>query len=379
MAKMKGALTNPFIVSGYESPDYFCDREAETERMVTELMNGNNLTLISPRRMGKTGLIHHAFRRLKLDDQSVLTLYVDLLPTSCLADLARSFSIAVMEQMDASPMTILKKAAQLFSRLRPALSFDPVSGAPKFSVDIAPGEEQMTIEQIFSYLKNSGRQCFVAFDEFQQVAYYPETNVEAFLRSHIQFLGNVRFVFSGSQSHMLAEMFHSPKRPFYSSASSLSIGPIDRGKYYAFASGFFKKAGRDLPEEVFNSVYDMYEGHTWYVQKVLNKLYGYRTREIDGSIVLIAVREILSDNEYYYQSILRAYSKGQGKLLKAIAKEGRVKEILSGGFLAKYGLNAASSVRGSLKRLLDDEQVYRDVEGYMVYDRFMSEWLKGLN
>lgn len=376
---MKDALTNPFIVSGYESPDYFCDRETETERMVIELMNGNNLTLISPRRMGKTGLIHHAFRRLKLDDQSVLTIYVDLLPTNCLADLAKSFSIAVMEQMDASPMTILKKAARLFSRLRPALSFDPLSGAPKFSVDIAPGEEQMTIEQIFSYLKNSGRQCFVAFDEFQQVAYYPETNVEAFLRSHIQFLGNVHFVFSGSQSHMLSEMFHSPKRPFYSSASSLSIGPIDRGKYYVFASDFFKKAGRDLPEEVFNSVYDRYDGHTWYVQKVLNKLYGYRTKEIDGSNVLIAIREILSDNEYYYQSILRAYSKGQGKLLKAIAKEDLVKEILSGGFLAKYGLNAASSVRGSLKRLLDDEQIYRDAEGYIVYDRFMSEWLKGLN
>ena len=75
---------------------------------------------------------------------------------------------------------------------------------------------------------------------------------------------------------------------------------------------------------------------------------------------------------------LRAYAKGQVKLLKAIAREGRVTEILSGAFISKHGLSATSSVRGALKRLVDDELIYRDARGYIVYDRFFAEWLRAI-
>ena len=52
---------NPFIISGYISPEYFCDREEETARMLNAIENGRHITLFSPRRMGKTGLIRHLF------------------------------------------------------------------------------------------------------------------------------------------------------------------------------------------------------------------------------------------------------------------------------------------------------------------------------
>ena len=83
----------------------------------------------------------------------------------------------------------------------------------------------------------------------------------------------------------------------------------------------------------------------------------------------------MADNEYYYQMLLRAYTKGQVKLLKAIAMEGKVREITSGTFISRYGLSATSSVKGALKRLLDDELVCPDLKGYMVYDKFFNEWL----
>lgn len=56
---------NPFLISGYYSPEYFCNREQETQTITDALYNGRNLTLIAPRRMGKTGLIKHVFPRLK--------------------------------------------------------------------------------------------------------------------------------------------------------------------------------------------------------------------------------------------------------------------------------------------------------------------------
>ena len=58
----KTMIRNPFITSGYVSADYFCDRRFESEQLVREVMNGNNLALVSTRRMGKTGLIRHCFQ-----------------------------------------------------------------------------------------------------------------------------------------------------------------------------------------------------------------------------------------------------------------------------------------------------------------------------
>jgi len=51
-------LRNPFVYEGYESPEYFCDRTEETEKVISHLQNGRNLTLVSPRKIGKTGLIN---------------------------------------------------------------------------------------------------------------------------------------------------------------------------------------------------------------------------------------------------------------------------------------------------------------------------------
>ena len=250
-----------------------------------------------------------------------------------------------------------------------------VTGKPKVTLDIANGTEIHSIEQVFQYLKQSGKTCYIAFDEFQQIAHYPEKNMEALLRSHIQDLHNVHFIFSGSQVHMLEEMFLSPKRPFYQSTSEKTIGTIAIDAYFDFASEFFKKQGRELPHDVFCKIYQQYEGHTWYIQMILNRIYAKKTRIIDFELVQGCISDILTENEYYYQHLLKAYTKGQAKLLKAIAKEKVVKEITSGSFISKYGLTATSSVKGALSRLIDDEVIYRSDNGYIIYDRFFGEWL----
>ena len=75
-------------------------------------------------------------------------------------------------------------------------------------------------------MKLSGKRCYVALDEFQQIQYYPQEGLEALLRSYIQFLPNVYFIFSGSRQHMMEEMFLSANRPFFQSAMVMSLGSI---------------------------------------------------------------------------------------------------------------------------------------------------------
>ena len=44
-------LNNPFVTSGYIAPEYFCDRERETEELLRWLVNENNVAIISTSRM----------------------------------------------------------------------------------------------------------------------------------------------------------------------------------------------------------------------------------------------------------------------------------------------------------------------------------------
>lgn len=372
---MEHQINNPFLISGYESPAYFCDRKKETEKLLETLRNGRNITLTSPRRLGKTSLIKHVFHLLRQQDPKTAAIYIDLYPTESLYDFTQAFSSAVLGQLDSSPVKVLKRIASLFKGLRPSLTVDQVTGQPKVGLDIAAGTEAGTLEQVFSYLKQTGKTCYIAFDEFQQIARYPEQNVEALFRSFIQDLHNVHFIFSGSQAHMLGEMFLSPKRPFYQSTSEITIGTIDEEAYFDFAAAFFKDQGRVLPKEVFHQVYDLYEGYTWYIQMVLNRLYAKAGRSLDEKLVQESIRDILRENEFYYQHLLQVYPKGQVKLMKAIAKEKKVKEIMAGAFISKYGLTATSSVKSALSRMLDEEIIYRSSNGYLVYDRFFGQWL----
>lgn len=368
---------NPFLISGYYSPEFFCDREQETRTILDALHNGRNVTLIAPRRMGKTGLIRHAFYRLKEQQPDIVTFYLDIYSTQSLGDFVRLFAAAVLGKLDSAPQKALSRIRQFLRSCRPVFTFDEMTGVPKVTIDVAPAEEENTLKEIFEYLGSSEKRCYVAIDEFQQIAEYQEKGVEALLRSYIQFLPNVNFIFAGSKQHLMQEMFTSSKRPFYQSTQPLTIGPIQRDEYAGFAIGHFAMRNVRLPQDVFGSIYEKYEGHTWYVQCLLNRLYGY-DRDVDMELAAYATEQILSEYSYTYADLLKAYTSGQVRLLKAIAKEGSVKEVLAGDFISTYRLRAASSVSAALKKLLENELVYHAADGYMVYDRFMGEWLRGL-
>ena len=337
---------NPFLISGYYSPEFFCDREQETGTILDALHNGRNVALIAPRRMGKTGLVRHAFYRLKEEQPDIVTFYLDTYSTQSLGDFVRLFASTVLGQLDSVPQKALSRIRQFVRSCRPVFTFDELTGVPKVTIDVAPAEEENTLK-----------------------------GVEALLRSYIQFLSNVNFIFAGSKQHMMQEMFTSSKRPFYQSTQPLTIGPIQQDEYANFATGHFSLHNLELSQDIFNSIYEKYEGHTWYVQCLLNRLYGY-DRDVDMKLVAYAIDQILSEYSYTYADMLKAYSSGQVRLLKAIAKEGCVKEVLAGDFISAYRLRAASSVSAALKKLLGNEQVYQTSGGYMIYDRFMGEWLR---
>ena len=138
---------NPFLISGYYSPEFFCDREQETGTILDALHNGRNVALIAPRRMGKTGLVRHAFYRLKEEQPDIVTFYLDTYSTQSLGDFVRLFASTVLGQLDSVPQKALSRIRQFVRSCRPVFTFDELPGVPKVTIDVAPAEEENTLEE----------------------------------------------------------------------------------------------------------------------------------------------------------------------------------------------------------------------------------------
>jgi DNA-binding transcriptional ArsR family regulator len=300
---------------------------------------------------------------------------LDIYATQSLGDFVRLLANTVLGKLDSAPQKALNRVSQFLRSCHPVITFEELTGLPIITIDVAPTEEERTLKEIFDYLGSSEKRCYIAIDEFQQITEYPEAGVEALLRSYIQFLPNVSFIFAGSRQHVMQEMFTSSKKPFYQSTQLLTLDSIDQNKYAEFAIAHFDKNSVQLPRAVFDAIYEKFSGHTWYVQCLLNRLYGYN-RNVNMELVAYATAQITGEMSYSYADLLKAYSAGHIRLIKAIAKEGAVKEVLSGTFISKYNLRASSSVSSALKKLLNNEIVYQSKDGYIVYDRFMNEWLR---
>ena len=367
---------NPFLVYGYHSPAYFCDRETETQKIISALNNERNLTLIAPRRMGKTGLIKNVFHNMAEQEKKIFCFYMDIYSTRDLKAFVQVLAKTVLGELDTLSQSALRKLMSFFKSCRPVISADERTGTPTVTLDFLPEQSEQTLKEIFDYIKDSGKRCYLAIDEFQQITEYPEKGVEALLRSYIQFIPNVHFIFSGSKKHVMEEMFTSGKRPFYQSTQMMVLKEIPEETYYQFASRFFEKAERELPKEIFSYIYDLEDGHTWYIQTILNRLYETSYKTINKERVDQTVSNILEEQESVYQKNLVLLTNNQVNLLKAVAMEDCAQSVNSSEFIKKYNLKTPSSVNVALKSLLNKELLYKTSKGYIVYDRFMGKWLK---
>ena len=367
---------NPFLITGYISPKYYCDREEETKRLTNALLNRRNVILFSRRRIGKTALIHHVFNKLKRN-KSIEIFYVDLYSTNDITELTETLANAVLGKFDTGLKRITDNLKKVFGNLRPTISYDPLSGNPELSFDwINTEQANSTLEGIFKYLNQSKKNIVIALDEFQQVTNYPQQNVEALLRTYLQNSPNITLIFSGSQDHLITSMFKDKSRPFYQSGELFHLEKIKRNSYKKFILSAFKRGGKRIESDEVEYLLDVCEVHTYYVQYLCNRLYSLDEQLIDEQKISNILLQILKENEMYYLNYRNMLTRNQWALLKAIAKENGIKQITSQRFINKYSLNTPSSVKTALDVLLQKGIVYYSNKIYEVDDIFFKMWLQ---
>ena len=282
---------------------------------------------------------------------------------------------AIVQEAVLRKKSMLGRAMDAFKSWRPVVSLDPLTGAPSVSISIDSTHTEYTLKSIFEHLEQIKKPIYIGIDEFQQITAYPESGTEALLRSYIQF-SHAGFVFSGSRQHLMSEIFYSPSRPFYQSTQFVSLQPLHEEIYYEFARQFFEARKTMLPPDVFHYLYESFAGYTWYMQLVLNYLYRTPRPSIEQQTVTETIMDILDTMSPQYEGLMSMLTLNQFELLRAIAKSGKVGQPQSGEFIHRFNLSGASSIKAALNILIDREFVYKQPDGYMVYDRFLSLWLQ---
>ena len=340
-------MTNPFVVTErYVGPEYFCDRETETAELLSNIVNGRNTVLISLRRMGKSGLVSHLYNKEEIR-RGYECFFLDIYDTTSIDDFVLLFSKEVVSRLQSQGMKFIEKFISIVNSMRVSFGSDPVTGQP-------------------------------SIDGFQQIADYNEGKKHiATLRTLVQSCVKTRFIFSGSNRRMMSKLFNSPSEPFFMSSSPIMLEPINKEKYVEFVSAHFGEADKPITTESIEYVYERFDGHTWFIQYVFNRLYEMSGKDTPATKELAdeAVSYILSLFSPMFKEIFARMSEKQRALLVAISKERKVTAPTGEEFISKYSLRSASAVQGAMRPLIEDETIAFNNGLYFITNRFFSLWL----
>ena len=373
---LRDKIFNPFFIGRYVDKQYFCDRVKDTETLVRHILNGRNVALISPRRLGKSGLIHHTFAQDVIKDRYT-TIYVDIYATKDLCEMVKALSEAIVKAVG-QKKSWHEKFFSFIKSLRVGFHIDAVSGEPSFDIGIGDIENpDKTIRELFDYMEASEKPCILAIDEFQQIREYPQTNTEAFIRSLVQQCSRTSFIFCGSKRHTMTDIFYSPAKPFFQSVISQSLKPIPMETYVEFAGRMFSQRGKILDRAAAEAIYRMFDGCTWYMQMMMNEMFALTKEGMTCTTEYIdfAWDNIIMAQEDRYQAILYGLAPKQKQLLQAIASDRTVEGITSSDFVKRHRLVSASSVQAALKALLKNDIVTCEEGIYRIYDYFFADYL----
>ncbi|HRY33196.1 MAG TPA: ATP-binding protein [Bacteroidales bacterium] len=343
---------------------------------MTNILNGQSTSLISARRMGKTGLIKHVLNKLS---DSITGIYLDILATENRAEMLNQLATAVVMAVQGKKGPA-KKVLTFIKSLRPVFTYDPLSGMPQVSFHMHQDEINLQIESLFLFLGEQQQSFLIAIDEFQQILFYPEKNTDAWLRSIIQSLPNICFIFSGSRQHLMTDLFSNPSRPFFRSADFMSLGRISSADYIPFIGSHFSNARKEISDQTIREVLEWSDHHTYYVQLLCNRLFAKQIDNITMESWKQTAHELLMEQELLFIKYRELLTRQQWELMKAVAREGKVFEPTSKGFIARYGLGSPSTVFRSLQALQQKEMIYDEYDNtgnqyWSVYDVLFRRWM----
>jgi len=364
---------NPFSYGTVVKEPYFFNRHDELKRIVETLKGGNNLVLYAPRRYGKTSLVIKAIQ--ELENAGYYCIYFDFMTVYSRESFIESFSKTILARKSQ-----WKKALQAFSTfvkgLKPSLTFNE-NGNPEFSIDIIESKvSDTTLEAVIDLpekLADKKQPTIIVMDEFQEIQKLNGNNFENLLRSKIQHHEHVNYLFMGSRTHLLNDMFTNKNRPFYNSAQTMSIGPLPYKETVEFLINRFSISDIILDESGAEYLIEKAGNIPYYIQLLASEVWQYSVRTtttITSKIIDTCYDKILDLKQDYYFELFDRNTAYQKKLLKALATNGH--NIYSNEYAETFRLSAPSTTQKAIAGLMNNGIIEKQEDDYSFSDPFFK-------
>ena len=371
---------NPFVFGEVVKDANFIDRKEELETIAKDLLDGQKVFLIAPRRYGKTSLLLAAAQKLKA--KGVRVIYLDLFKTASIEQFAADLGKAAAEMRKLGFAEAVNFIKDFVSGLRPQFSVNP-DGSLSLGVDASPPQKEVfqMIENLLAYPQEFAirekKPVVVMFDEFQEIVSIGGEPLEKLMRAVIQKQRNVGYAFCGSKKTMMNEMVSKRSRAFFGMGPVTHLEKIPSEYFEKYLAVNFVKGGFNCPEEALRSIVESAGGIPYYIQYLAHELWDLKTDEkkitasdIDRAVALIAKR-----NTPLYQNLWENLPQTQKRLLQGLAANPGA-AIFSGAFMARFQLKSSALVKKSLSLLVSKDIIERDAAGYIFTDYWMGVWVR---
>jgi len=374
-------MNNPFVYGEVVPLAAFVDRETELDRLTGDLLAGQKIFLISPRRYGKSSLVRQALRAASRSGALTVDVTVSSYSSyvSFLEGYARAL-LAVETRIDKA-RTWLR---DMLGAVRPEVRVETDEGGTAqlaLSFPSARTERDVSrlAQEVFALpgriAELRRRRMAVALDEFQAIASFNGGSVEHALRAAVQHQRDVGYVFSGSEPSLMERML-GRSRPFYKAGPVLRLQKIPADRFADFIEAKFRATrlrpapgtGAAIVELAGNLPYDVQR----LAHEVWDDAYGGRAVGVDD--LHETLRRLLGEHDAIFEATWQRLTLAQRAALRgAVLEDGR--ELLSADVRARYRLGGASTVQASLTALVREDILAREGARYTVVDSLFREWV----
>jgi len=367
---------NPFSYGAIVKEPHFFDRKEECQRIVATLAGGNNLVLIAPRRFGKTSLV---FRVLEdLEKMDFVCSYLDFMLIYSRESFISAYSKALISKQN-NLQRAVQSVASWVKGIRPKLVFD-TTGNPEFSIDFTDNKvNEKTLEEILDLpekLASDNKRYIIVFDEFQEINKLNGENFEKLLRSKIQQQQHVNYLFLGSRTHLLSDMFNNKVRAFYNAAMLMHIGPLPQHETVQFLINRFATSSIKIDEPTAIFLITQAGNIPYYIQLLSAEVWQNviaSSTDIDQNLITHCAKRIVDLKSDYYYELYDRQSAYQKKLLKALSIS--EENVFSADYARQFRLSAVSSTQKALSGLIESGIVEKAERRYFFSDPFFKRFL----
>lgn len=371
------SINRPFVYGISVSGDNFTDRIKETQRLKINFENGQNVILISPRRMGKTSLV----RRVQelVDATIVQTVYIDIYDCRTEYDFYNKFATAIMKQTANKIDLALENIKQFLVRLTPKISFSPDSTSDyALSLGITPKEyspeEILQLPELIA--QKIGKHIVICIDEFQQVGEWTNSlTIQKRMRGVWQHQQHVSYCLFGSKQHMMTNLFQNKRMPFYQFGEPNYLKPIPTEDWIPFIQNKFSERGLEIAEHYIVKICDVVQNQSSYVQQLAWNVMLNTESVVSDEELNMGINDLLAQCTPLFIEQIGSLSSYQLNFLKAII-DGQHNQWTSQEVLSKYNLGTKSNVSKMQKILVERDFVEQRNGGLYMSDPMLQLWLK---